>query len=141
MSYVARSSRVLPVPAEVAFDTLADHDSWFRWMPASFRPAGRPLGRLSVGMKLRVKILGSPLPASIRVMVVDRPRELTWGGGVPGLIMGRHRFLFEPKGDTVEVQSVETWSGVLAALVRRGVLPMAEKVGREQLEALEQAMR
>jgi hypothetical protein len=88
-------------------------------------------------MRLRVKILGSPLPSPIRVMVVDRAREMTWGGGVPGLVLARHSFLFEPKGDSVEVQSIETWSGALALVLRPIILPMAERVGREQLEGLE----
>ena len=72
------------------------------------------------------------------MLVVDRPRELTWGGGVRGLLRGEHRFLFEPKGDSsVEVRSVETWSGAIVSLVRRVLVPAAERVGKDQLAALE----
>ena len=137
MSFVAQASLVLPVSAEVAFDRLADHDSWASWMPASFRPVGKTTGRLRGGAKVRVRVLGSALPVSIRVRVVDKPREIAWGGGVAGVFLADHRFLFEPKGDSaVEVRSVETWSGVIARVFRRALLPQAERVGRDQLAAL-----
>jgi hypothetical protein len=110
MSFVASASCTLPVSADVAFDRLADHESWERWMPKSFRPVGRTQGRLIPGKRLRVRILGSLLPVPIRVGVVDRPRELGWGGGVRGFFLADHRFLFESKGESeVEVRSVETW--------------------------------
>ena len=140
MSYIAQASRLISVPAEVAFDCLADHDSWATWMPESFRPFGRSLGRLCPGMKFRVRILGSPLPVGVGGRVVDRARELTWGGGVPGVFLAEHRFLFEPRGDSsVEVRSVETWSGVIPRLLRRTILPSSERVGNDQLAALDAA--
>jgi hypothetical protein len=142
MSFVAQSSCVLPASAEAAFDCLADHDSWTRWMPASFRPVGKSLGRLRPGARARVKILGSAMPVAIKLLVVDRPREITWGGGVRGIFLAEHRFLFEPKGaSSVEVRSVETWSGIIASLFRRVLLPQAERVGKDQLAALAKALR
>jgi hypothetical protein len=78
---------------------------------------------------------------SIRVVVVDRARELTWGGGVPGVLTGSHRFLFEPRGESsVEVRSIETWSGMMSPVLRRHLLPLAERIGREQLAGLEKAL-
>jgi len=136
MAYVARATRLLQVPARVAFDRLADHDSWPRWMPASFRPVGKTVGRLAEGASFRVTILGR-LPAACRVQTVRSPEELTWCGGKRGVLWAEHRFLFEPRGaGAVEVQSVETWSGPLAALLKPAILPGAVRVGREQLEAL-----
>jgi uncharacterized protein YndB with AHSA1/START domain len=136
MAYVARATRLIQVPARVAFDRLADHDSWPRWMPASFRPVGKTVGRLAEGASFQVTILGR-LPAKCRVQAVRSPDELTWCGGKRGVLWAEHRFLFEPKGaEAVEVQSVETWSGPLAALLRPAILPGAVRVGREQLEAL-----
>jgi hypothetical protein len=88
-----------------------------------------------------VKLFGSPVPVSIRVVVVDRARELTWGGGVRGVLRGKHRFLFEPRGESsVEVRSVETWSGAISPLLRRVLLPLAERIGREQLAGLAKAL-
>jgi hypothetical protein len=141
MSFVAQALVTLPVSAETAFDRLADHASWQDWMPGSFRPVGRSPGRLQPGSKVRVRLFGAPLPVSIRVVVVDRARELTWGGGVPGILRGKHRFLFEPRGgSSVEVRSVETWSGAMSPLLRRVLLPLAERIGREQLAGLERAL-
>ena len=137
MAYVARASLLLPVSAEKAFDRLTDHGSWPRWMPASFRPHGSTVGRLSEGQRFRVKILGLPLPVSCRVSVMRSGAEVTWVGGVKGALFAEHRFLFEPRGpSSVFVDSVETWSGPLAALLRAAIHPGAVKVGREQLAAL-----
>jgi hypothetical protein len=136
MAYVVRSSLLLHVPAEVAFDRLADHDSWPRWMAASFRPAGKSAGRLTEGAVFHVKIRGM-LPATCKVSVALRPRELTWCGGVKRVLWAEHRFLFEPRGEAdVEVTSVESWHGPVAALLRPLIAPGAKKVGREQLAAL-----
>jgi hypothetical protein len=141
MSFIAQASITLPVSAEAAFDRLADHESWPSWMPASFMPVGPSAGRLRVGSKVRVRILGSKVPVSIRIRVVDRPREITWGGGVPGVFLADHRFLFEPRGESsVEVRSVETWSGIIASLFRRTLLSQAERVGKDQLGALARAV-
>jgi hypothetical protein len=141
MSFVAQASVTLQVSAETAFDRLADHPSWKEWMPGSFRPVGRSSGRLHPGSKFRVRLFGAPLPVSIRVVVVDRARELTWGGGVPGILRGKHRFLFEPRGESsVEIRSEETWSGAMSPLLRRVLLPLAERIGREQLAGLERAL-
>jgi hypothetical protein len=140
MAYVARASRVLPVSAHVAFDRLADHDSWPRWMPASFRPV-ETVGRLREGSLFRVEILGLPFPVVCQVHVVRSPDELTWCGGTKGVLWAEHRFLFVPKGATsVEVQSEETWSGPLASLLRRAIEPAASRIGNEQLEALAAAV-
>jgi hypothetical protein len=137
MPYVARASRTLPVSDTVAYDRLADHDSWPRWMPRSFSVIGTTKGTLTKGTKFRVRIEGVPFPVSLRVSVAERPAELTWCGGVRGLLYAEHRFLFERRGDReVEVSSVETWSGVLAALLRAAIEPQAEKVGAAQLAGL-----
>jgi hypothetical protein len=141
VAFVARASCLLAIPREVAFDRLADHDSWAAWMPASFRPVGKPAGRLSEGVKLRVKISGTPFPVSIRLSIVRRPEEICWCGGIKGVLYAEHRFSFEPReGASVEVRSEEAWSGFLAAMLRSGILPKAERIGRDQLGALAAAV-
>lgn len=137
MSFVARASRLLDVPAAVAFDRLADHDSWPRWMPRSFHPVGDTLGRLTEGATFRVRILGAPVASRCHVTVVRPDQELTWCGGAKGIVYAEHRFLFEPAGEkAVLVRSEETWSGPVASLLRLGIQPAASKVGARQLEAL-----
>ena len=65
------------------------------------------------------------------------PEELTWVGGRKGILWAEHRFLFEARGAaSVEVVSVESWQGALAALLRPGIEPGAKRVAREQLAAL-----
>jgi hypothetical protein len=137
MSFVAEASRTLGVPPEVAFDRLADHPSWKEWMPRSFTPLSPARGALRVGDRLRMRIARAPFPAVIEVTVVERAKEIAWRGGVAGVLHAEHRFLFESdgKGGT-RVRSVETWRGALAAVLRRFVRPVAERIGAEQLDGL-----
>ncbi|HVY45352.1 MAG TPA: SRPBCC family protein [Minicystis sp.] len=139
--FVAEARRSVAAPPEIAFDRLADHASWRAWMPRSFRPVGPPLGRLRVGDRPRVRIAGALVPTPIEVFVVERAREIGWRGGIRPLLYAEHRFLFDAAdgGGTV-VRSVETWSGALAPVARRLVQPVAERIGREQLDALARAV-
>jgi len=142
MSFVAESRLTVAVSPEVLFDRLLDHASWRGWMPSAFTPIGSPLGRLRVGDSPRVRIAGAPVATPIRVTVVDRPRELSWCGGVKRVLWAEHRFLFEADGrGGTHLRSLETWHGALAAAARRIVQPIAERVGREQLEALARSVR
>jgi hypothetical protein len=140
MSFIADASITLPVSPDVAFDALRDHPSWKKWMPRSFVPAsdvGRPLEE---GDVIRVRVAGAPFASKIAVVVVERAREITWSGGIRGLLHGRHRFLFEPHEGGTRVRSAETWSGVLAALTKPALSRAASKVGAEQLRGLEKAV-
>jgi hypothetical protein len=140
--FVAEASIRVNAPSSAVFDTLADHDGWSAWMPRSFRPVGRPLGKLSAGARPRVRIAGARFASPIEVTVVDRPREITWRGGIGKLLFAEHRFLFADTTDGgTEVRSVETWDGLIAPFVRPIVKRVAEKVGREQLAALARAAR
>jgi hypothetical protein len=141
MPFVVSASRTLNVSARRAFDALADHDAWSRWMPASFRPVGETVGRLAKGKTFRVRINGMPVAASCWISAFEDPKEITWSGGVKGLLRADHRFLFVAKGDAqVEVQSVETWHGVVARLLRRVIERDAMRVGNDQLDALAAAV-
>jgi hypothetical protein len=141
MSFVAEASIAIAVEPEIAFDRLADHSSWREWMPKSFRPVGAPLGVLSKGAKPRVRIAPMPRALPIEVTTVERAREITWRGG-NALLSGEHRFLFEKRHDGMTiVRSIETWRGVLAPLLRPIVKPAAERVGRQQLQALAESLR
>lgn len=137
MSFVAQSRRNVAASPEVLFERLVDHASWRGWMPDSFIPVGSLLGQLRVGDAPKVRIAGARVGTPIHVSVVERPREIAWCGGVKRLLWAEHRFLFEPdgKGGT-NLHSLETWEGALASATRRFVQPLAERIGREQLEAL-----
>jgi len=142
MSFVARGSRRIPVPAEVAFDRLADLASWPDWMPSSFRPVGRPAGVLRRGQRVWVKIAGIPVASPVEVTEVRRPTEIAWSGGVPGVLWANHQFFFEPDGPSAtNVVSHETWSGLLSPVAERLIKRNAERIGGQQLEALERSLR
>lgn len=142
VSFEARAERRIAVTRERAYDRLADLGSWSAWMPPSFRPAEDMRGRfpLSRGHRVKVRIAGVVL-ASLRVTTSERPRELTWTGGLQGVLAAEHRFVFEPDGEgKTRVLSVETWSGKLSGVFRSMLQPLAERVGREQLEALARSL-
>lgn len=140
MPFVAEAERRYESPPEEVFDRLADARAWKGWMPRSFRPTSTPAEPLRAGDRLRVRVAGGP-PTSLEVVVADRPRELTWTGGVRGLLFAEHRFLLEHRDDGgTLIRSVEVWSGALASLTRRIVKPLAERIGRAQLEGLARAL-
>jgi hypothetical protein len=140
--FVAEAEITVDASPEAAFDRLADYASWPEWMPASFRALDREPAKLAPGARVKVRIAHGA-PATLEVAVVDRPRELTWRGGVPGL-HAEHRFLFEeiPGSDKARtrVRSVETWRGVLAPALRPLVKRVAQRIGREQIAALAAAL-
>ena len=137
---MAEASVSLECSPEVAFDALADHPSWNDWMPGSFKSLSKADGPLRPGRKIKMRIVGAP--ATIEVTVCERAKEITWCGGVRGLLRAEHRFLFESdgKGGT-KVHSCETWKGALAPIVRPFIKPRAEKIGSQQLAGLARAVR
>lgn len=138
--FVAEAVRAYERTPEEVFDRLADARSWSEWMPHSFRPTRTPAAPLHAGDRLRVRIFGGP-PTRLEVVVSDRAREITWTGGVRGVLFAEHRFLFERRDDggTI-VRSIETWSGALASLTRPVVRSLAERIGHAQLEGLARAL-
>ena len=142
MSFVAEAERTIEAPAQRVFDRLIDVASWPDWMPRSFLlivRSGTP-SPLRLGDRIKVKVAGGPLPTTIRVSKLARPSELAWQGGVRGLLWAEHRFVLEPVGDRrTRVRSIETWHGALARLLRGIVLPLAVRIGNEQLAALDRA--
>jgi hypothetical protein len=142
MSFVAQAELTIDAPAQRVFDRLADFAAWPSWMPPSFVPlvrAGAP-SPLRLGDRFRVKVGGAPFASTLRLSVLERPREIAWRGGLRGLLWAEHRFVLEPDGDRrTRVRSIETWRGALAGLTRRLVQPLAEKIGSAQLAGLARA--
>ena len=136
MPYTIEEVLDIDVGPEVAFDALVDHDSWPLWMPAEFLPVGPSVGTLRVGAKAKIRIDRLPFASTLRVTVVDRPREITWSGGRRGTLYAEHRFLFAAKGAGTRVTSLETWSGWLSVLLKPILYPGAVRVGRAQLAGI-----
>jgi hypothetical protein len=136
MGYTVEVELDVDVAPEIAFDTLADHDSWRAWMPRSFAPMGPSLGTLRAGMRPRVRIDRLPVATPIAVTLVDRPRAIVWGGG-SALLRAEHRFTFEARAEGgTKLRSSEKWSGLLARALSPLVKRAAARIGREQLEAI-----
>jgi hypothetical protein len=142
MSFVAQAELTIDAPPQRVFDRLADFATWSSWMPTSFAPvvqAGMP-SPLRLGDRFQVKIGGAPFASTLRLSVLERPREIAWRGGLRGLLWAEHRFVLEPDGDRrTRGRSIETWRGALAGLARRIVKPLAERIGGEQLAGLARA--
>ena len=92
---------------------------------------------------MRVRLPGLPMPAVMRISRVVANRELGWRGGLPGILMAEHVFYFDAAGvGATRVRSEETWTGALSRVrfVARRVAQVAERVGREQLDALARSL-
>jgi hypothetical protein len=140
MSFLVEASIVVSATPEATFDRLADYPTWKTWMPKSFYPVSELSGPLKLGSKPKTLVARMPIPQMLEVVVFERGKELTWKGG-NGFLHAWHRFLFEAVGeDQTRVHSVETWAGFLSPIVKPLVLKLAQKVGREQLEALQASL-
>jgi hypothetical protein len=140
MSFVAEARIHIDVSPEVAFDKLLDFPTWKDWMPRSFAPASPASGPHQVGHRFHVRIAHAPVASPIEITVADRPREITWCGGRRGVLFGEHHFYFSDDGrGGTEVRSSETWSGLLAPVLRPLLQRAAERVGRQQLRGLAKA--
>jgi hypothetical protein len=135
MPFIAETECVIPSPPDAVFDRLADHASWSSWMPASFRPLDGSIGTLKLGVRFRMRV--AKIPATLVVSAAERGKELAWRGGIKRLLHANHRFVFEADGNGgTRVRSIEMWDGPLSRFFRPLVKPLAERIGREQLDAL-----
>jgi hypothetical protein len=142
MPAVSRAEIVIEKPVAAVFGELVDFGRWTRWMPGMFRPARGPKGPLAVADRVLV-LLGGALPLGIRVLRVSPNAELTWRGGIPGLLVGEHAFYFDDLGSgRTRVRSEETFGGVLAhiPLLQGLVERSGSKVGAAMLDALSRAV-
>jgi hypothetical protein len=138
MAFTADSELTIAGPIDAVFTRFIDYSRWSEWMPPTFRPMRGPSRPLLPGDRLLIRITG--LPSLVKVFDVNSPREVSWGGGIPGVLSARHSFLFEAVGDkTTRVRSTEPWKGLVTSIpsVAARIKRTAEKVGRSQLEGFE----
>jgi hypothetical protein len=139
MAFTASASLTIRAPRDQAFDEFSDFRNWRSFMPRSFRPLSGPERALRAGDRIRVLLDTGALrlPAVVRVLSVDPPREIVWGGGSRLLLRAAHHFVFETDSEAgTRIRSDEHWTGLLARLapVARRVKRQAELVGMAQLE-------
>ncbi len=138
MTFTADAELTISGPIEAVFSRFVDYRRWEEWMPSTFRPMRGPSRPLRSGDRLLIRVTG--LPSFIKVFQVDSPREVAWGGGIPGLLSARHSFVFEALGDkTTRIRSSEPWTGLVTNVqsVADRIKRSAEKVGLSQLEGFE----
>jgi hypothetical protein len=142
MPAVSRAEIVIDKPIAIVFGELVDFGRWARWMPSVFRPSRGPEGPLSVADQIVVR-LGGALPLVLRVLRVSHNAELTWRGGLPGVLVGEHAFFFDDLGSgRTRVRSEERFEGLLAHLpiLQSLVERSGTKAGTAMLDALARAV-
>lgn len=83
---------------EKVWQVLVDNESYPSWNPYHVKV----VGKLQEGAPLIVSIHkpnGARLEIEPKVMRLDRNKELTWGGGVPGIFTGEHQFILSRNAD------------------------------------------
>jgi hypothetical protein len=149
MSFVASASGVIHASRTDCFSRLRDFSTWRDWMPLSFRPVRGPGRDLEVGDRVFLRIAPTkhavPLFISVKIVRVTPGREITWRGGVPGLLVGEHAFLFEDaegEAGATLVRSEETWSGAIAGVsfAAKKIGASASLIGRHTIDCLAAAV-
>lgn len=102
----------IDAPVDEVWTVLVDTERYPEWNPYHVRVEGP----LEPGAKLEVEVHkpnGNELVIHPKVQTLEPQRELTWGGGVPGVFKGSHVFRLEPlpNGRTRLVHE-ETFSGI-----------------------------
>jgi hypothetical protein len=111
-----RGELPLPVSPERAWEVFSRVEDWPRWDWMGSRDArwlsGEPW---TLGAVIRVG--HRPFTFDGVITVADPPREVVWEAGGAG-IQGHHSWRFVPHGDGCLIQSVETFRGPGARLLR-----------------------
>jgi hypothetical protein len=139
---IAEAEIVIERPVAEVFARFVDFGTWRAWMPASFAPLRGPARALGPGDRVLVR-MGGVMVVPLRVLRVLPNRELSWRGGVPGVLEGEHTFVFEDLGQgKTRVRSLEPFSGALVRLwpVRALVAWRAGAIGREMLEGAQRSL-
>lgn len=147
MSFVASANGVVQASSEECFSRLRDFLSWRDWMPQSFRPLRGPVRPMQIGDRLHLRIIprprSVPLLITVTIVRVEAGREITWRGGIRGLLVGEHSFFFEAAGPSATfVRSEEKWSGILTwfGFIASRIRASASRIGQEQIHALARAV-
>jgi uncharacterized protein YndB with AHSA1/START domain len=128
-----RSRREIEIvaPPEDVWDVLTDFDRWPRWNPEvksiSFD------GPLEPGSLFRWKAGPGKIVSTLEQ--VDPPRYVRWRGRTMS-IGAIHEWRFEPRDGGTHVLTEETFSGVLARLLRRSLQKQLDRALDEGLEHL-----
>jgi hypothetical protein len=129
-----RSKREIEIaaPLEVVWDVLARFEQWPEWNPQvksmSFD------GPLAPGSEFRWKA-GGPGTIISTLEQVEPPRHVSWLGRMMS-IKAVHDWRLEPRDGRTFVETEETYSGLLARLLRGQLQKTLDKALEEGLEHL-----
>jgi hypothetical protein len=138
VTVVAQAELELDRPVEQVFAALLDYRTWPHWMPKAFAPVRGPSRELRAGDRVTVRMNGA-LITRLSVLRVRPNKEISWRGGLPGLLVGEHSFFFDDLGQgRTRVRSHEPFTGLLTKLppVGKTLKRDAGAVGLQMLENL-----
>lgn len=128
-----RSEREIQIaaPPEVVWEVLTDFDRWQEWNPEvksmSFD------GPLAPGAMFRWKAGPGTIVSTLEE--IDRPRYIRWRGRTLS-ISAIHEWRFEGREGGTHVETDESFSGVLARLLRGSLQKQLDRALEEGLEHL-----
>ena len=117
--YELERSLEINAPLRVIWDELLDINSWPEWKPMIAKVAYDG-DKLEPGTKFKFNIrVKGPFatPVTCKVLDVDFPKKMAWTGGLQGLSVSVHSFLFEERGEKTLVISREEFTGALVGLM------------------------
>lgn len=117
-------------PADVVWNVVANVDRWPAWNPEISTVSLE--GPIAEGTQFRWKAGRSKLVSVFRR--VDPPHVVGWTGktlGVPAI----HVWRTEPTDSGTILRTQESWSGLLAGLLKRKLQPMLEEALQKGLKA------
>ncbi len=110
----------LPYAAESIWQVLVDLATYPEWNPYHVRVEGVA----ERGARLEVEVHkpnGHRLVIHPRVIVAEPDRSLVWGGGVPGIFRGVHRFDLEPLSENcTRLHHTEVFAGLFVGYAELG---------------------
>src|ERR1700738_2996292 len=108
-----KAEKVIEAPPEVVWDTLTDFRSWPRWMPGV---RSVEIGETAeVGTRFKWK--AGPGAIKSQVIEWEPPSAVAWKGRTLS-IDAVHAWRIEGDGQGSRVVTEESWSGLLARLLR-----------------------
>lgn len=117
----------IDAPPCAVYETLAAFERYPEWNPYHVRVAGSDV----VGESLDVRVSRPDgvivdVP-HVRLFEAEPCRALVWGGGIPGVFHGEHRFdLRERKGGGTHVSHTEVFSGLFIGFADLPVAVLTE---------------
>lgn len=104
----------IAAPPSAVWEVLADLEHWSDWNRVVL--GLRLAGRFQEGTKGKLRLRLAPVGVQtigVRLACVRPPHELSWEGGLPGLMTGLHGFRLEARGEGTRLVHTETFSGLL----------------------------